>query len=385
MLNEANISKDAFAVLFELAKFRKKIDELKDKDNALARVLYQKYTQRFKQAQELGLPMRIVETILDDISKPPGSEIAEPGTSLYEEYKIDSHLKIASLIDQIDWQSEQHSIRKAYVMGCLSQISYGLLGGCELGQIRRSLAIPSELLGTMLDNGAANIIDESFERMGLRYERLDRGDYLYLIIKHSKATFVAIRGTNTAFDVITDLDAPPRLGRKNPSYHRGFKREAEQSFKEIMQRVRGRNGPIWLTGHSMGGAVAAIINQQNVTHGCYTFACPRFANEAATKIRQPYSYVRQRDLVPCLPPRILGYADAASPHFVVEPLDDFAWSGREMLKSWFVSENNMTKQHGIEGYRSKIALMMDPQFPDTFFACNLFDRAKRARNVEKSI
>ncbi|KAL8917515.1 MAG: hypothetical protein Q9172_005818 [Xanthocarpia lactea] len=107
--------------------------------------------------------------------------------------------------------------------------------------------------------------------------------------------------------------------------HRGFRnswQEIRDAVMENMKRAVERHPKyrIVVTGHSLGGAVATIaaaalrrIDERFAgTTELYTFGSPRVANKEAARwfsdqARWSWRITNENDVVPRLPPRILGY------------------------------------------------------------------------------
>ena len=141
---------------------------------------------------------------------------------------------------------------------------------------------------------------------------------------------IAIRGTDSLWDMSDNLRF---LRTSHPNgwgkVHRGFKnyvddllQEGEnsqngESFREKLQRF-GKIHPIFLTGHSLGGAAAVYLASILVGEGYHvagvaTMGAPRVGNKAF--VRQYNSQLGSRtvqirnhmDVIPFLPPRRLGF------------------------------------------------------------------------------
>jgi alpha-beta hydrolase superfamily lysophospholipase len=76
--------------------------------------------------------------------------------------------------------------------------------------------------------------------------------------------------------------------------------------------------PLFLTGHSLGGALATLAASRWPARACYTFGAPRVGDGAfARTLRAPlYRVVNGQDVVPRVPPAsdLLGFADAGELH-----------------------------------------------------------------------
>jgi hypothetical protein len=129
---------------------------------------------------------------------------------------------------------------------------------------------------------------------------------------------VAFRGSQEIVDWVTNfnfalVDAPADLpGRA----HRGFSRALDAAWPELESAVvtaGGRDKPIWVTGQSLGGALAILAAVRLQREGyalapVYAFANPRVGDAPFTVAAHEalqgrvHRYVNDRDLVPRLPP-----------------------------------------------------------------------------------
>lgn len=127
---------------------------------------------------------------------------------------------------------------------------------------------------------------------------------------------IAFRGTDDVLDLAINLSASqtPNLEYYEGAVHRGFAQAVEGIWLELRTLVdafRSNQQQIWLTGHSLGGALATLAAKRldaflgPVT--CITFGQPRVGSPT---FHQNYSvshhrFVNEQDLVNKLPPRSL--------------------------------------------------------------------------------
>lgn len=136
-----------------------------------------------------------------------------------------------------------------------------------------------------------------------------------LLQDHQRRTqFVAIRGTVDGIN--WSLGKDRRIVRDDRSgvlLHRGFRRAADAIYRDIKAHLDPQY-TTYLTGHSLGGAVAAIMgiylwDDAYKLGGIYTFGQPKFTNLRGARIYTDLPLVRviyQNDTVPLLPDRARG-------------------------------------------------------------------------------
>lgn len=143
---------------------------------------------------------------------------------------------------------------------------------------------------------------------------LNAGTTQGLVAWDSKCVVVAFRGTQEYPDWITNLNT---LSKRQPygKLHRGFYRGFEGVRKQLLEALQAGMTPakkLWVTGHSLGGALATVMAAEMqgmlpIT-GVHTFGQPRVVNEDAQAfLRTHYAgrfvrFVNAGDPVTTLPP-----------------------------------------------------------------------------------
>jgi triacylglycerol lipase len=99
-------------------------------------------------------------------------------------------------------------------------------------------------------------------------------------------------------------------------FHQGFLVALADVWDKFFPRLeelwKAQQRPVWLTGHSLGGALAALaawrIERRGVdVHRLYTFAAPMFCDVAGAEgynqrfLNRTYRFVNQADLIPAMP------------------------------------------------------------------------------------
>ncbi len=147
------------------------------------------------------------------------------------------------------------------------------------------------------------------------------------VISNDHHLVVSFRGTE---EHLNDWISNVRIGllpwgsdQGGALVHAGFKTALDSIWEQLLDlinRHRTNNQSIWITGHSLGGALALIAAARLSAHNpelniaaVYTFAQPKVGNKAFIQQLQPslssriYRVVNEGDMVPGLPPCRLGY------------------------------------------------------------------------------
>ncbi|WP_257294029.1 Mbeg1-like protein [Endozoicomonas sp. YOMI1] len=127
---------------------------------------------------------------------------------------------------------------------------------------------------------------------------------------------LAFRGTEKNLkDIKTDLKAS-MIEMDGVRVHHGFYQALECVRPEIegaLREVRKNGYPLYITGHSLGGAIALLATKflaEDSIGACYTFGSPRVAcSQFGDSIKTPvYRLVNAADGVPRVPPAYLQNA-----------------------------------------------------------------------------
>ena len=143
---------------------------------------------------------------------------------------------------------------------------------------------------------------------GLRVFESGRTHTQCLVAMNAAMVWVVFRGTevDSLRDLLTDVDL---IWSRDPAgrVHRGFKRALDSVWSGLSAHLETlAPRPIWLTGHSLGGALATLAAHHLGARaaGLYTYGCPRVGDQAfARGVHCPaWRVVNSNDIVPRLPP-----------------------------------------------------------------------------------
>jgi len=154
-----------------------------------------------------------------------------------------------------------------------------------------------------------------------------------IIASDGQDCVAAFRGTQNLRDWLTDLDCAFALLRVDGAefaVHAGFKQALESVWEELNDELRrmGCARRFWLTGHSLGGALALLCARccSGPLAGVYTFGQPRaaggrFAARYDAVLRdRTFRVVHAADIVPRVPWLPGGYRHAGHEVFFSAPL-----------------------------------------------------------------
>jgi len=164
-----------------------------------------------------------------------------------------------------------------------------------------------------------------------------------ILVKHQHYIVAAFRGTDELadwFDNVNALSTDGPFGR----VHRGFQaalldvwpamrdqyREYRRPSRETAARATSRPQlPLWITGHSLGGALATLAAAQLIQadepfYGAYTFGSPRVGDRDFARIfnveagRRLFRFQNNNDIVTRVPARVMGYSHVGTFVYISE-------------------------------------------------------------------
>ena len=164
-------------------------------------------------------------------------------------------------------------------------------------------------------------------------------------LEETKEDFLvlAFRGTEVKklADIKTDLNARMVETSRDDNdgvakVHEGFLssfNSIKDEINTVLQDQENKGLPVYVTGHSLGGALALIATRyiaNNSLGACYTFGSPKVSNEVfIQQIYTPvYRIVNSHDVVPFLPPGNLFIRAFSSLLSVIAFLGRFMWLQR---------------------------------------------------------
>ena len=308
-------------------------------------------------------------------------------------YAFDEFRKLASGLQTRIPDREDPVIR--YVCSLVTELAYHHVPEFEIDQSKRANFVPCERYNEIIVQGIPTDVVQYLEAMGFEtpFVIVDRG-IVAVGISLDDRLFIGFRGTKFLYEWRINLTAslvelPTRLYHLSPivddliwcprgRFHRGFLEETERIVPRIedkMQRINPKQ--IFFTGHSLGGAVAAICELffRRFNTFSYVFGSPRYCDSSAffcSLSNSPQQVQRPRDIVPFLPPRLMGYADYlyqcdTCGHPVIEPIRVSGWLGWIWRFSLFLGKK--IEPHCMENYRHELGAAAGAEFSDEKLTC----------------
>ncbi len=187
------------------------------------------------------------------------------------------------------------------IVARLSSLEQLLTSGPSDGEdvLRTILATAEfELIGTFYNRSLDPL--KNTEGFVARRQKGDDRDFIV----------IAIRGTTSVQDWMNNAKAGTESIGGGRRVHKGFHQaylDAKPQIDALIEQARSTTLPIFVTGHSLGGAVAVMSTwylRRDLLSACYTFGAPRVGNHTFNdSFHTPiYRVVNAFDPVPLVPP-----------------------------------------------------------------------------------
>ncbi|MBI3450214.1 MAG: lipase family protein [Acidobacteria bacterium] len=131
-------------------------------------------------------------------------------------------------------------------------------------------------------------------------------------------TVLAFRGTDGVRDWITDLDCLRFRWSTGGNVHRGFAKAVLRVWEEIETLLGPLDAPLFITGHSLGAALATLAATLRPPRAVYNFGSPLTGDERFTELLSAvrlYRVVNNLDIVTTIPPWI-GLRHGGELHYI---------------------------------------------------------------------
>ena len=294
------------------------------------------------------------------------------------EYAFD---EIQNLVGRISSTISNKDPVVRYICALVAELAYHHVPQYEIDEKKRAKIIPCKGYREIIASGNVTSVTGYIESLDFNrsFVVIDRG-IIAVGIELSDCVFIGLRGTKFLFDWkinvkanLVKIDTNPMFHDRfilerccNGRYHRGFSEESFRITLKIRDAIRDMGfkdiSHIFLSGHSLGGAVAAISG--NILGIAPTSTCifgsPRYCDVSAyfSLLGEPPAQIRRGgDVIPFTPPRKLGYADHPCEFGTKgEPVFD---QGKEkslpfLLGKWGEFILKRVEPHDISSYRTEL-------------------------------
>ena len=225
---------------------------------------------------------------------------------------------------------QAYSDRTSWIMACISELSYVKFNPIFKNKSQKKLVIDAlkliksnnatKVLFNLIDSFAYDPVENkkllkenvNFLRLEI-IDTFDKNGTQAILLEDKNYIFLGFRGTEPTSmkDIKSDINAITIACESGGEIHKGFNKAFNEVYIEI-QKTLDKSGykekPLFITGHSLGGALATIAAKK-LTHkggiaACYTFGSPRVGNiEWISNIKTPiYRTVNAMDPVTMVPP-----------------------------------------------------------------------------------
>lgn len=153
-----------------------------------------------------------------------------------------------------------------------------------------------------------------------------------VLVEHDQYLCMAFRGTDEITDWLDNLNVFPEKVLFG-DFHRGFWNSVEDVWNGLFHRYKeligNKKRPLFMTGHSLGGAMATVaaarlIHQDLPFTSVYTFGQPRTMTRDASRIfnmeckARFFRFHNNNDLVTRVPARLMGYSHVGTYLYISE-------------------------------------------------------------------
>ena len=278
-----------------------------------------------------------------------------------------------------------------YVCALVSELAYYHVPQFEIDDDRRAKVVPCGGYTDIVMTGEATDVIQYLRSLDFANVFVVIGRGIVAVgVKIKNLLFIGFRGTAFLYDwriniraSMVDVPSVPWAALRGiPVFgivgscrvHRGFGEEAFRVTTRIRDELRTM-GPIdhlFMTGHSLGGAVAALGENFIGQEACSTviFGTPRYCDVASycrSSLDPPTHIRRVDDIVPSVPPRRWGYADHpyqfdTSGDVMLEPKYNSGWMHWVWCACLLLRKG--LRPHRMESYRRELGEIAKAKWSD---------------------
>jgi hypothetical protein len=322
---------------------------------------------------------------------------------------------IRPLLNQINWRAVPFTSEKAFVGAVFSKIAYLHLPEFELRHHTLAKIIPCLTYQELIAQRVPVDVTALLRTVDLVDVFVIPTRYAVAVgVNAPQVLFVALRGTRPLYisDWMIDFRATritSFVGQHEIRLHTGFYLAIADCIEQIASEIRKRVGvtgaastgavaasqnacrhgshtlsyvtgtkPVYIVGHSLGGALSALVyalskhvfgttrhfgrtfNADTNAHSSYSFGMPRYgAAEAVTELCSPFHIYNQRDLVPGVPLKWMGFRDAPDA-YCAKNGGSLAMSAPQPQRfDWWLSRTYLARgvrEHFVECYIRRLGV-----------------------------
>lgn len=247
-----------------------------------------------------------------------------------------------------------YSDRTAWIMACMAHLAYDRF---EDSRIARKLFIAK------LQGGGFKLIKTFYSK--------ETDTQAFLAESNDGYAVLAFRGTEVSKRQDLKIDAQAmRVSVLDGRIHSGFRTAYESIAKDVEKSVLKLNVPLYVTGHSLGAALATVATQRLEHHlkiremiaACYTFGSPRVGDSHYDlEFKSPiYRVVNTTDIVTVIPLLAMGYVHIGDIRYLGRTDGEFR-RGIPFVHRWYLFMLTAFKffgpvvgDHAIVEYRRKL-------------------------------
>ena len=264
------------------------------------------------------------------------------------------------LSKEVPTYRQAYSDRTSWLMACFSELAYLRFNPLFTNSVQKELVTKHlqefaektkkssllkliDVLGYDHNAEAKKLVTELKSINAELVTTFDSNGTQAILISTDKFLVLAFRGTESTSikDIKSDAKANTTTCDSGGKIHSGFKSAFEEvalDIQEFINQEEYSSIPLFITGHSLGGALATIAAKKLKHAGgiaaCYTYGAPRVGDEKwISNIKTPvYRIVNAADCVTMMPP---GADTISAISWLLSWIPRFGTSIRSLLLSKF--------------------------------------------------
>ncbi len=212
---------------------------------------------------------------------------------------------------------------------------------------------------------------------------LDSGTTQGYLMANEQAIVIAFRGTEgkNRKDWLTNLNFD-RIPTDQGDIHEGFSRAVDRIWQDLwlnLLKFRTAQQPIFITGHSLGGALATLtafrlVSAGQAVHALYTFGSPRVGDRTYRQHfdvalgDRTFRIVNDEDVVAKVPFKAMGYChvgakyqfDSQGKLWTTPISQNFLDRLQDEVEDLVDPDWELIEDHSLSAYRDRILMNLFP-------------------------